>query len=528
MGPVNLDLGTTFLPIGAMKLPRLLLTLACLTGFAGILPAADYHLGPDQAIQDPAQIPWQTLMPGDTVYFHARKEPYLTKFVLARRGEPGKPIRVVGVADAATGKLPVIQGTNAIVPPGLNYTSADRAVIKIGSARFHGAAEAPGYLELENLDIAGARAEAPFTQQDGTSAKYRVNAAAVHIESGDHITLRNCTLRDSSQGLSSAYQSTDVLVERCLIYNNGNPKSISEHNVYTESRGLTFLYNRLGPLAEGSLGNNIKDRSAGLALGWNWLEGGNRILDLVDTTHPELAEAPEYKHVYVFGNIMIKLDGGTADREEEEKDPVEERRRRRELGLDKDASLPPPPPPLENNQIIHYGGDSENFPMYRTGVLWFEHNTVVSKRNGSTVAFRLSTPKQFVVATNNLWSVGDDEHNRLYLLNQEGTVYLAGPNYAPTGWRDFSGELNPQIHVIGRQNMITTPHPQFGDEEAGDYRLQMHIKAVGKAGPPLLPLMRWPVASRIYKIHQGYEDLPQPNMNLGALPSTKSRSILGP
>jgi len=46
----------------------------------------------------------------------------------------------------------------------------------------------------------------------------------------------------------------DLLVEGCDLYDNGIENSLYQHNVYTEALGITFRYNRLGPLRAGGDG----------------------------------------------------------------------------------------------------------------------------------------------------------------------------------------------------------------------------------------------------------------------------------
>lgn len=51
--------------------------------------------------------------------------------------------------------------------------------------------------------------------------------------------------------------------------------SIYKHNSYTESQGIVFEFNHYGPLRAGCPGNNLKDRSTGTVIRYNWIEGGN-------------------------------------------------------------------------------------------------------------------------------------------------------------------------------------------------------------------------------------------------------------
>ena len=136
---------------------------------------------------------------------------------------------------------------------------------------------------------------------------------------------------------------------------------------------LTFQYNRYGSLREGCRGNNLKDRSAGLVVRYNWIEGGNRQLDLVDAGgNSPLQKDPRYREAYVYGNILIEPDGAG------------------------------------NNQIVHYGGDSRNSDSYRKGTLYFYNNTVVSTRSGNTTLLRLSTNDERAECWNNVVYVTAD------------------------------------------------------------------------------------------------------------------------
>jgi len=81
---------------------------------------------------------------------------------------------------------------------------------------------------------------------------------------------------------SDAIVSRDILIEDNYIHDNGNDGSLFEHNSYTAGIGMIFQNNRFGPLRPGAQGNNLKDLSGALVVRNNWIEGGNRQLDLVD------------------------------------------------------------------------------------------------------------------------------------------------------------------------------------------------------------------------------------------------------
>src|SRR5262249_21815821 len=142
------------------------------------------------------------------------------------------------------------------------------------------------------------------------------NAAAIFVERGEHVTVRGCVLTDSAYGLFVASADTeevvsrDILVETSWIYGNGAVGTDRRHNVYTEAIGIVFQSNRFGPPRAGAKGNQIKDRSAGTVVRYNWIEGGAHLLDLVEPEEstPMTTKAAGYHQTFVYGNVLISGD----------------------------------------------------------------------------------------------------------------------------------------------------------------------------------------------------------------------------
>jgi hypothetical protein len=393
-----------------------------------VCQGAEYVVGPGQALAEVGDVPWEALEPGDVVVIHARPEPYRAKWVICRRGTEDRPIVVRGVPDAE-GKLPVIDGRDAVTRGQLNFWGEERGVIKIGGAN-RPADATPAHIVIEGLEIRSARTPFQFTGRNGETA-YAKNAACIFIEKGEHITVRGCVLHDSGNGLFSSPGTKRVLVESCWIHGNGIEGSIYEHNNYTSSQGITFQFNRFGPLRAGCSGNNLKDRSAGLVVRYNWIEGGNRALDLVDGSPQSSTDEFDYRKTFVYGNVLIKRD---------------------EPG---------------NNQVVHYGGDSNNLDRYRKGTLYFYSNTIVSQRPGTTVLFRCSSAEERVDCRNNIVYVTAAGRS-LAVFGGEGTVELAD-NWFKEGWRESHSAGEGK--VVQRGRMLTGAAPGFRDEAAEDYRL---------------------------------------------------------
>jgi len=82
----------------------------------------------------------------------------------------------------------------------------------------------------------------------------------------------------------------------------------SAHTAYSfsDDHGLTQSYAQNAA----ALGNDLKDRSAGLVVRNNWIEGGNRQLDLVDGEDSQvIVDDPRYHENFVYGNVLIEPDG---------------------------------------------------------------------------------------------------------------------------------------------------------------------------------------------------------------------------
>ena len=292
--------------------------------------------------------------------------------------------------------------------------SADRAIISIGYSSVPDQGPA-SHIIVENLDITGAHPNNHFLGEKGLT-RYSPTASAIYVESGSHITIRNCILRDSANGFFSAFETENLLVEGCDIHSNGMKNSYYQHNSYSAGRGVTFQFNHFGPLADGAGGSALKDRSAGLIVRYNWIDGGNRQLDLVEAEDSEtLVRDPRYGRTFVYGNTLVER------------------------------------PDDGNNQIVHYGGDTGNESIYRKGVLYFFNNTVISHRTGSTVLMKLSSSGESAQVLNNILMT-TAKGNRLALLEQYGIATVAN-NWIKTGAIDSHEGGDYYGRVIRKDNI---------------------------------------------------------------------------
>jgi hypothetical protein len=390
-----------------------------------------YEVGTNKPYQNIGDVPLESLVAGDCVRIYWRSTPYREKWVITANGTPTNPVTFQGVPNEQ-GLRPAICGENAITSTNLDFWNEPRAIIKIGGSSDPPDDPRANFITIENFDIHSAHPVYQFYDDHGTLQTYADNAAAVFIEKGAEITLRNCVFHDCGNGLQTASAggaNSNLLVEYCTFYDNGIEGSWYEHNNYTEFNGIIFQHNFFGPLRTSCLGNNLKDRSAGLVVRWNTIIDGNRQLDLVDSS--SLQHLPNYSNTWVYGNVLIEqTDSG-------------------------------------NRQITHYGGDSGDTSRYRKGCLHFLYNTVVSRRTDRTTLFRLSSNDEYAECVGNIIYT-DLDGNTLAMLDASGELALCD-NWMKSGWQDCFGTLTGSITNLG--GLVHTADPGFALTSSNDFRL---------------------------------------------------------
>lgn len=404
--------------------------------------AATYEVGPGKKLSALGEVPWESLQPGDTVLIHARAEPYREKFVICRAGQRDAPITVRGVPDA-DGKLPALDGDGATTRANLNFWGDSRSVIKIGGAN-NPPDTMPSYIVIENLDVRDARPPFTFVDASGKTQPYRKNASAIFIEKGEHITIRGCRLHDCGNGLfvssSDERAARDIFVAGNSIFGNGNERSGQEHNVYTAAIGIIFEANHFGPLRTNCLGNNLKDRSAGLVVRGNWIEGGNKELDLVDAEDSALIRADaRYHEALVTDNIFVKLksDG--------------------------------------HPQLVHYGGDSDKPANYRKGTLHFSHNTIVSERAATTLLWLSSSDEHCDFRGNIACALSPN--GKITVVENAGVINLSH-NWFSSGWKKIAAP-KATAEIRDDETSLSGTSPGFVEANKKDFRLEKNSQCRG-------------------------------------------------
>jgi hypothetical protein len=447
--------------MGAKKTPVLFLTasLYCCADFGGG-QAADYHVGPNQTFNSIGAVPWPGLAPGDTVYIHWRADPYREKIFISNSGTADRPIRITGVP-GAQGELPIVDGENATTSTQFRYPysgTGARGLVAITRSQAELDGYKPKYIRIDGLELRNAAPLYTFKDAQGVAVPYTANAASVFIERGENITISNCTITGSGNGLfvasndSEPFQSREILVQGNHIFGNGNVDSDRHHNIYTEAIGITFEFNWMGPLRTGAFGNNLKDRSAGTVIRYNWIEGGTQQMDLIDPegSFPQALADPRYHTTLVYGNVIINE--------------------------------------VNNASVVHYGGDSGNTDIYRKGTLYFYHNTVIVRSDQRvrwrTALLRLDTNDEIADVRNNIiYNVADSPGaplNELSILLVNGKAQM-GVNWISEGWLTSRTGVPFEGTLTGTENLVTGTDPGLTSFATGDYSLKPGSPAVDKA-----------------------------------------------
>jgi hypothetical protein len=435
--------------------------------YSGVCFAADYHIGPGQTYTSIAGFTgWTSLLPGDHVYIHYAT--YKEHILLCQSGTEANPIIIEGVPDGS-GNLPIIDGADAVIPTQFNghlpsTIYQGQGIIYVNrSVQDDAFGVSPEWITIKNLEIKSATPELyTFTNTLGGVQAYLNGSSGIYIKVGNHILIENCIIHDCGNGFDVQGVDAmvhDVTVRSCYIYGNGrtDARFDREHNIYTEASGITFEYNLIGPMRNGTGGSALKDRSANTVIRYNTIYSGARTLDLVEPENQAtlncdgtgssggMHEEPGFADTWVYGNVFINV----AD----------------EVGPY--AGMP-----------FHYGAD--NCPaISRKGTLHFYNNTVyVDIDSGQTFNTRLfditSNLETLDLYNNVIVSVGT---TTLYLAYLHGEINLLGGNWIQSGFNQtyggFDGTYNNTVAPL------TGASAGFTNQAAYDFSIAVGSPLIG-------------------------------------------------
>jgi len=400
-----------------------------------------YDVGDGQAYETLGAVPWYELGPGDTVRIHWRAEAYREKILISNSGAEGQPIRICGVV-GPNNELPVIDGNGATTSPNQRWHQymplQDISLIMITEDDDDSYGTRAEWITIEGLVVRGAYRDYTYTNSEGEVRNYESFTAGLYVTHAAHLVVRGNVFTDNGLGMftlskdeTDAHVTEDVIVEGNYFYGNGVVGEEARHNCYIQALGVLVQYNRFDRLRAGAGGGNLKDRSAGTIVRYNWIEGGGRQLDLVDAQeHVDHALAdPRYRETFVYGNMIINSE-----------------------------------PKGDGGHIVHYGGDTLGFEQnFRKGTLYFYNNTIITEADANerwrTAVVEVATNDETVDMRNNVIIRNGDTN--MALVSRDGQLEI-GVNWVSEGYwptyEDFTGT------VSGESNLITGTDPMLDAE----------------------------------------------------------------
>ncbi len=398
-----------------------------------------YEVWPNKQYAELQDVPWETLQKSSIVKIYWRENPYYSKFVVNVAWTKDEPVVITWIPNSNS-ELPIISWNNAVTSKKLDYWNEERSIIKIwwSSTPVN---ETPSYIYVENLDIKNANPNYRFTDDRWNIVTYTNNAAWIHIEYGNNITIKNCKIHDNWNGIFSTHFSSNILIAWNYIYDNWIVWSIYEHNTYTESTWITYEYNRFWKLKSWAGWNNLKDRSANTIIRYNFIEWWNRQLDLVDSDYQEIIDSYNYGKTYVYWNVLIEPSDETW-----------------------------------NSQFIHYGWDSWTEWHYRNWTLYLFNNTFVTYRNNNPTLVRMSLNSAKAEIINNVFVLKSG--TSLAITNWAWQINLKY-NYLPeTRKYTFESNFEWSMNLISN---ISSNNPWFVDLNNMDFHLTQDSALKNKA-----------------------------------------------
>jgi hypothetical protein len=433
-------------PTPAAPVEALALT-ACVASGQG----TDYQVGPGKPYTSLDAVPWEALKAGDTVRIFYTATPYKGKFMVAAAGTQAAPVRICGVR-GPNNERPIIDGNGATTRTALGTAYGNttetrdihqgRTVIAIKALASGTYNAYPSWITIDGLNIRAGHPNYTFKNAAGATKTYDPFGACVWIDRGHNILIADNEISDCQMAIFSKSndegdfaQTRNIRIAGNYLWGHGIVGDDHMHTTYTQSLGIVIEYNRYGPLRAGSLGNSAKDRSAGMVVRYNRIEGGARAVDMVEAEDFPLTAlaTPAYRTSYVYGN-QIRKNG-------------------------------------DDGSFFHYGGDHFGAPaganwgesLFRKGTLYFFNNTIHGTGRGARI-FEIATTEETVEAWNNVFwfdstvtelNLRQATNDSLSAAYTPDGILNLGVNWVRTGWTDTTQWKTLKGQVKGTANLLT-------------------------------------------------------------------------
>jgi hypothetical protein len=445
-------------------------------------------------------VPWENLVPGDTVRIHHKPAPYAERLALIRSGTATQPIRICGVP-GPQGERPAITGieaTTRTTAPFRDHTVGalqEYGVVTISGEDFGSRIE---HVVLEGLRIGDTKTgpgrrdvvkdNAFFTDASGVRRRYDTDAACIRLRQAQNIRIRNNEITNCADGIfAGSVPDTENHIIRNLtvhgnyLHDNGIIDEEGRHQMYLQGIDITVQFNYFGPVRtrpEGAAaGNQLKMRTAGLVVRYNYMQNGARALDLVEPEEHISFIAP-WQYARLRAQYLACRHQGCLGLPPAELEAYDARQQQDWIkfqdayvygnllhAIGNDGS----PTPVPSN-MVHYGFDNSQHDR-QPGTLWFFHNTVLwqTDRSSLSVARLFDYGSDFGDAgyynySPALRNVGQKLH---YITDSSGDTCQT----LASGCTDWGPMLQTRYHDFGRMRAFNNAlvRRPFSSAHASDF-----------------------------------------------------------
>jgi hypothetical protein len=414
-------------------------------------------------------------MAGDVVNIYYQAAHYNTKIGIQAIGTAAQPIIINGVTDASCNR-PVIDGANAVEstdetgPAGFWSIGAQQTVESEGVVIFvwgpsQAFATLQSYITIQNVEVTGGKGTNHYTNHSGSSVSYDTSGTSgIYAVAISHVTFQYDTITGNDEGIfvnsqDDQRRSDNIILRGNDIFANGMVGNESVHAIYVQGYHSLYEGNFIGANIAGALGGALKDRSSGTVVRNNYIQASLRAIDLVDSeTVPSIIADPLYSYAWVYGNV-----------------------------IDSDCSLA-----VCSSDLIHWGGDSDNFQNYHIGTLISYDNTYVIQNdpNGSFNRFGLwdlDTNQQSVTSSNDVIFVRNLSSTDTFGLGiNAGTINLQNTDWITSGYL-ASGESGNTVTLNKQGTVLTTTNPGLNADFTLSTTSGSPLVGAGVQYPPTAP-----------------------------------------
>ncbi len=240
------------------------------------LTGKTYDVGPSQAYQQLRDLPMASIGAGSTIRIHnedasgLNPTTYHEYLRLSEHATADQPLRLCGVPDG-TGHLPVLDASNATAAG--TFNDAPAALLTVGSA-----AEAPAHIHIEGVELRNANGSATYQTADGNVAHWPSTGGCLRVTAGQNIAvigndLGHCSTGGQSAPVAGTLAQLYTLWEGNHLHDNGVVGSSAGNQLSLSASGDVVQFNQLDSYPAGALGSNIRSRSLGDIIRYNYLGG---------------------------------------------------------------------------------------------------------------------------------------------------------------------------------------------------------------------------------------------------------------